>query len=212
MEQRERSELRLAVNVSIMRVRTTLSGWNGGPGLMTFYYTFSGGTPTNAEATEAAARVRAFLQAMRSNFPAILTAQVSGAVDDVDAATGSLVGGATGTTPAAVTGGGTVSLNDPHSQALLGLQTSLVIGGRRVKGHTFLGPLDSGVVSAGLLASTSASGILTAAASLTTLISTAIGLVVWHRPKGTPHVGGQAVPVTGFTCPTKLAVLRSRRD
>jgi len=200
--------------MSIMRVRTTLTGWGGGPGLNTFYFTGAGSTPTVGEATEAAARVRAFWNAIRSNFDPGFSAQVSGAMDTIDPSTGHLDGGVVGTTPAVVVGNGTGGFNDFASMALLQLQTVTITRNRRLKGRCFLGPLADGVTTGGLLAAGSVSGIATGALQLTTLILTAVTPQVWQRPMtdGNGFHPGSIGAITGFVCTSKLAVLRSRRD
>lgn len=195
---------------SLIRVRAVGTGWAGGPGLMTFY--FSGSTtPTGSEALEASARVRSALNGCITVIPAGVTWQVSGACDVLDDATGALVGSLSNTDPAVVTGTGTTGLQPPASAALIRFTTSAVINGRRLQGRRFFSPLPgSSLATTGLLTSAAQSSLTAGFGLLVVQITTPITHRVWHRPG--PLGPGSSSASTGNSTPTKLAVLRSRRD
>lgn len=195
---------------SLMRVRAVGQGWTGGPGLMTFFFSGSA-SPTNAEAVEAAARVRAVLASAVGEIPTGVTWQVQGQVDVIEDSTGVLVGGQTVTAPAVVTGSGAGGLAPIASAALTRFATNSVVNGRRLQGRTFLSPLRAGAVSAqGTLLTASKTTLTTAYGLLVVQITTPITHRVWHRP-GPLGVGSSAASVQNFV-QDKLAVLRSRRD
>jgi len=193
-----------------MRVRTTLTGWSGGPGLCTNYFRGAGAVPTATEMAEGANRVRAFWNSAKGLYFTAWNAQVSGAIDLLDETTGRLTGGAGVTTPAVVVGSGLSTINDVASMPILQLNTAAVVQNRRVRGRMNLGPTDTGQTTAGGLSSGAITAFTAAANFFFVLVNVPITPVVWHRPVS--HLGGSYADVTGFSLPTKLGVLRSRRD
>lgn len=196
------------------RVRAVLSNWVGGPGLATFYFAGPGNV-SGAEALEGAARVRAFFNGAVSSLLANVQVQVSNQVDVLLAETGELVGGFTVAAQALVTGSSAADAYSPAICALVKHETGVFEAGRRVTGRTFIGPLSEAIVTSGTF--NNAASLKTAADLLTTQITTAVGQVVWHRPKPVSptnpvFVNGSSALVSGHSVPTKLAVLRSRRD
>jgi hypothetical protein len=194
----------------MMRVRTTLNGGSGLPGLNTFYFNGSAPTPITADASDVCARVRAFWLAIVGLMPTGHVQLVNPAVDLVDSADGSLTGGLVATTPLSTTGtGGTVG--PTSSEMLLSLETAAIVAGRRLRGHSFIGPhAITNVDNLGQLGATQRSTLQSAANAMITGSTTSFP-VVWHRP-GVGGGGGTNAAVTAFVARTKLAVLRSRRD
>lgn len=197
--------------VDMMRVRVTQTGYTGGPGLMTFYFQ-SAATPGTAEATEVCQRVQAFCTTASSAWFTAVSSQVSGQVDLLDPGTGILTGSIIVTSPTAVAGSGGANNTAISTAALLTHNTSTVVGGRRLKGRTFISPLStSALTAAGLITSTLVTALGNAGGKLGTVILTSgVNPVVWHRPKS--GSGGLAVSTAGWSASNKPAVLRSRRD
>lgn len=181
------------------RVRVT---WSGspvtGPGLTTFY---------RDDSVTSVADILTLFGSLANKFPPGITWTVPSEVDVMDASTGILTGGAS------MAGGGTqVSTGtDTRFAAGVGARivwgTTTVIGGRRVKGSSFLVPLEGYCYAAdGTLDATNASQIQTA---VNTFVSGG-DTVIWHRPSPGGSDGAQC-PVTSGTVPDKVSTLRSRR-
>lgn len=194
----------------MIRNRAQITGLTGLPGLFTAY--FVGSTPaTTAEATEAAARVRAFWEAIKANIWSPASIVFTGVCDVLDPATGTLTGGLSGTLPVATTGGDTFQSLPLGVAALLRYSTSSIVAGRRVKGHAFIGPMTENVNGAdGKPSSTLQASLASAGAALGTTIVTPLAHVVWHRPGGAG--AGAAVAVTGYSSSDVWSMLRSRRS
>jgi hypothetical protein len=196
--------------MSIMRIRTVISGSQGLPGLSTTYANGAGVTPITADAADMVARVRAFWDGIKALLPNTSIILVSGQVDLLDPANGELSGGLSTTAPGAVLGTGTESL--PQASAiLLQCETGVIIAGRRLRGRTFISPVDQVTNVDGLVSSTSRSTIITSATVSLTGVTTSVP-VVWHRPSAAAPSGGSVSPVTSYNVGSNFAVLRSRRD
>ena len=194
----------------MLRVRAVLNGWEGGPGLMTFYFL----TPLQnaAAAARVVGNVHDFLFSPVSSFlPSSVTAQVLGEVDVLDASNGHITDTLSAPIPPPVVGAGSASKAPPSVAALLRLQTATFIAGRRVRGRIFISPLAGTVVTSdGVLSNTQQAFGDAARASMVAVLDPGDTWVVWHRPK--LGVGGSAAAITATSMPFKLAVLTSRRD
>lgn len=93
------------------------------------------------------------------------------------------------------------------TQVLLRWVTGSVLGGRFVRGRTFIPGLSVSHLTNGNLSTTAISGCQAAQSSF---LGAGTGFGVWHRPKG--GVGGALVPASGGTTWQELAVLRRRRN
>lgn len=201
---------------NIYRVRTVLSGWQGGPGLATHY--FETGVTNNAtDALVAAARVRGAWDVVKGVFAGTTTMQVQGQVDVLDCQNGALVGSFGVTPPAVVTGTGAGVTGPAEVAGGLIYSASVVINGRRLVGRTNISPLRAGETatvspSAGLNSGIDAMGV----ALLTISPPASIPLVVWHRPTRltptSPLANGAEYPALTSTHAGKFFALRSRRD
>lgn len=186
---------------SIARVRALWSGFVGAPGYTTLYFDASSTPPPTAA-------MRSWFQGMNSVLPSVVTIQVPGTGDLLESSTGVIIGTWTTAVPAAVTGVGAGVYAAP-SGLITNFATGSVIAGRRLRGRSFIVPINgtmydsNGTLSAPALAAMSATNgtFLTAVAS---------SLIVWHRPVG--GAGGDFGAVTAITTPDKTCVLRSRRD
>lgn len=202
---------------SLIRVRVESTGWSGANGLNTFYFS-SLTTPTpQAEATEAAARVRAFLAAIAGTggiFGAGWSASLAPTVDVLNDQGGTLIGvlDAVDTTP--VLGDPLLRVGPTNATALLRMGTAGIVDGRLVRGRANLGPVAEGLWLAGEIQTATRTGVEAAAEThLQTPISLAIEPVVWSRPKaGTPGRLGSQHPVLEYSVSPKAGTLRSRRD
>lgn len=193
---------------NMYRVRSTLSGWVGGPGLATFYYTVEDPTGEGvlAHAQGCADRVRAAWSNMLNMFPAFMRIDVQPTVDVIQDATGALVASHVATGLAQVSGdAGGLSL--PQASMLcINFLTLDIIDGHRVRGRSFVGPLKANEDADGTPTSTQ----LTQMAEFGDDIAYgAHPQLIWHRPKA--GSGGKACAVTGHITKDRFAVLRSRR-
>ena len=194
----------------MLRVRTVISGFVGGPGLLTQYFL----TPLEdaAAATRCVSYVRSLWDSALSGvMPTGVSFQISGDVDVITSQSGVITNTLSVGGGAPFVGKGGVSTAPPVLAGLLQLRTSTFIAGRRVQGRIFVSPMGAAqIASDGLLTNPGQTGIAGAFAFLEPQLAAGDTWVVWHRPK--LGVGGQAVPITSSSTPFKLAVLTSRRD
>src|SRR5450759_2336518 len=178
----------------MLRVRDALSGWDGGRGLMTFYFT------TALQNADAASRVAGAVRTLlfspiSSSWPTGVSAQVSGDVDILDASSGDVTGTLSVAAPAVVPGVGGSSKAPSAVAALVTLTTSVFLGGRRVRGRIYVSPLaGTAVASDGLLASTHQADLAGLLAFISGSLDEGDSWVVWHRPAS--GVGGSACGIT----------------
>lgn len=193
----------------LMRVRASWSGYAGGPGLSTFYFSGSA-VPTAAEALEAVQRVQAVFTAGKSAIPLVCAIQVSNQVDVIATQTGVLTNSILVAAQTAIAGTRSGTIGASTNMVLAQYVTGTYVNGKRVRGRTFWGPVGQADVTqttvTGVLVSAVQGAVLQAGIQITTPITHC----VWHRPVN--QTGGADAPVTGYTASTKVAVLRSRRD
>lgn len=195
----------------IMRIRTVLSGWQGAPGLGTHYFLPGTAGGVTADAVDCCGRVRAFWLAAQGIFPTTMGFQVSGSVDLLEAVDGTLTGGLSGGSPAGTAGSNANTFAPFATMVLLRAQTGVVIGGRRVLGRFFLGPVATNQNVNGVPTAAAGSSATAAGAALNSGATASVP-VVWHRPHGSPPAGGLHVPISGYQASPEFAILRSRRD
>jgi len=196
---------------NLLRVRTVLSYFSGGPGLNTIYWI--PGTPggVTADATDAVARVRAMWLAMAPQFSSSMQFQTSNDVALIDEVTGTLTGSLAAAGVAGVAGTGGSNNEVVAAMLLVRLRTAGVRNGRLVKGRWYLGPVGAGVANGlGTVTTGNVTAMNTAANALLTGGATASVPCVWHRPKDLAP--GAGFPVTSASTWDQFAVLRSRRD
>lgn len=102
-------------------------------------------------------------------------------------------------------GSGSVPVPDA-TQGLLQWRTNAIVGGRFLRGRTFVPGLGIGQTALGNILPAAATTLNTAA---TALIASGADLKVWHRPVA--GSGGLTDSVTSATVWSELAVLRRRR-
>jgi hypothetical protein len=136
------------------RVRVLWQNFNGAPGYSNHYV----GSLVTAQTA-----IRTFYNALVSILPTAMTIQVPNSGDQVQEATGQIIGAWSGTAQTVVTGTGTASYSGA-SGAIVNWRTSAVINGRRPMGRTFIVPLASSQYDAqGSLVSSAVNQIQTAA-------------------------------------------------
>ncbi len=193
----------------MIRVRAVGTGWTGGPGLTTFYFSEGVLPIDNAMAVNLTGRVRAYFDAVRPYTASGISWQVDPVIAAINAATGLLTQEVSANpAPAPVTGSGGAVVG-PAFVALVGrLRTNAFQDGRRIQGRTFYSPLSSQFTDS----TTPESGAQAAqVAGLTALLTTGGGapLVVWQRPK--PGRPGAVFSVDTVSSAPEFGVLRSRR-
>lgn len=180
------------------RVQTIATGLQGGEWLSTMYFSTSGGSAAAAKSA-----VTAFWTACAPVISSNVSMVVQADVFDIDPADGAILGVEV-TTQTTVLGTESASPLAGATQGLLRLFTGAYLGGRQVRGRTYIwGPTVDQLASGG----TSGTYRSTVNAAAATLIADAGSqLVVWSRKNEV------AVPVSNGVMWTEFAVQRSRRD
>ena len=182
------------------RHRTVWSGFVGGPGVTTLYWSDVTGPNLTAWNTH--------LTAIAARYPSVITWTSQNTGDRIDDATGAIVGAWTVGAVAPVVATGTGGYFAPAGN-VINWRTAGIVNGKRVRGRTFMVPLNgSSQDTDGSIATASISTLRTALASFVT--AAAADLRVWHRP--VDGSGGSSHVVTAADIPDKACVLRSRRD
>lgn len=181
------------------RVRTALSGGSGGAGLSTMYFDATGGLT----AQNAATAVRTFWATIANRISNNYTMTVEPLVYEINASTGQPVG-VTGTTTTPVSGTDSADEEPWATQGLIFWNTGNFIGGREIRGRTFVPGPTSVSGSGGAPAAAYTAGLASAAAALIADVNT--DLEVYSR------LHTSAVSVSAASVWSKWAVLRSRRD
>jgi hypothetical protein len=193
------------------RVRATINGVQGLPGLFTAYYesdTISSGT----DALACANRVRSAWDVFKTSFTPAVSVSVQSIVDLLDEESGELLNSFAVTPPALVVGTAAGAGAPNEVAAGLVYETGSIVNGRRLRGRSFLSPLSHTAVAgtippAGTVTNVNAMGVALIGA---TPPLSPLPHVVWSRPK--PGVNGSLHPSLAATCAAKFFVLRSRRD
>lgn len=183
----------------LQRYRVAMSGFTGGPGIMTLYLSTS---------VADYAPIRIFATSLASVQPNGLTYTFPSSIDIINESNGQLTGSIGVTPPAVVT---SIVASAPYSApsgAIIRWVTSAIINGTRLVGRTFVVPLAQTSYQAdGTLASATITTLQNAANTL--LSSYGDGIKVWSRPK--PTIAGQYATALSGTVPDMAAILRSRR-
>lgn len=193
--------------MAILRTTAVWSGFAGAPGYTNFFFAaFGSGDSAELEV----ARTREFFRALSSDLPESVTIQVQQEAAILDEATGDLQSYVqVETAPTPVTGG-SGAVFSAASGAVVSWNTDTVVRGRRVRGRTFIVPLDTTAYDAqGTLASSTIS-LLNDAANALRGDGSGPQLVIWARPR--TGADGAIAPVTSHRVADRVAVLRSRRD
>jgi hypothetical protein len=190
-------------------IKCVWTGVSGLPGVNTFYATSDPSSPTTP--------IRAFYDAIKAQLAPGVSIQVPSSGDTIEETTGEITGSWSVTpAPAVVVSGGSGVYAAPVG-AVVNWHTDGIVNGRRVRGKTFLVPLDGDAFQSDGSLGVTALGVIRAAADA--LAAAADPISVWHRPTlaspGPPPVynaDGEGFTVNAASVPDMAAVLRSRRD
>lgn len=183
----------------MLRVRTVFSGVQGAPWLSTAYFS---GADTQTGANAAVAAIGAFWGTLDNRIDSRVTWATQVEVSQLDVA-GNLTGSFT-TTPQTGTGGGAGAPAPIATQGLIVWRTGTFIGGRELKGKTFVPGVTTSDITNGLPNATYLANLNAAAATLNAV--TAPDLVIWSRKNSSTST------VSSGTAGVQFAVMRSRRD
>lgn len=207
---------------NILRVKAKWTGFSGAPGYSNFYFRdFSAGEPTDTDADAAADRVETFFNAIPAYLTNATRITLQSDADVINELDGKIVSVLNAGARTAIAGTGGVGGYSAASGAVITWRTNGVVVGRRVRGRTFLVPLAAPAYAAdGTITSGLVNTLTTAGQALISAAGTP-DLGVWARPTE-QHINarGETVPArTGIwyvassvTVPSKVSVLRSRRD
>lgn len=197
--------------MSILRVRTELTGFIGSPGLMTQYFSRAVGINDSTAAQQAVDRVRDAMLTSPGAFPSALQWRVQGQVDLLEETTGQLVNSFNVTERSGV---GTYAggFGPGPAGACVRWVTDEFKNGRRVIGKTFIVPGPTNAYETnGTLTSTFIGLMQAWGDAMNNAGAIDLVFVVWSRP--TPGAAnGTKHGVVGNVVQDKAAVLRSRRQ
>lgn len=192
--------------VNISRVRASITGFPGGPGVSTFYC---------LNPVTFIPLLTTYYTNLSSNRPAGCAVQVENVGDVLDPLSGALTGSWSGPAQAALPGFGTGAYPAPAGLCVT-WNTGTVLDRKRLRGRTFMVPLAGDQYqNDGSLSALSQSNHQINASTL--VADAAANFVVWHRPRPVSlrypvaRAGGYAAVVSA-NVRDKVAVLRSRRD
>jgi hypothetical protein len=171
-----------------------------GPGVSTFYFAESGSGWTSS--------LVSFFDGIKARHPNTIAWSIPNHGDLIDVASGEITGTWTDGTANAVPGTGTI----PYMQGVgyrFVWSTGGIRSGRRVKGSTFMCPMDGGMLdAAGTLGTVQITALNTLAASLIT--ASTHDMRIYSKPhKGAAD--GISSSVESVTVPDAISWLRSRR-
>jgi hypothetical protein len=188
--------------MTMYRTRVSWTGFPGAPGVSTFY---------EQTAITLPAKLRTFYEAVKAYLPSNVTLSYASSGDLIDETTGGLTGDWSVTPTPANTVGTLGQVYAAPVGVVVNWRTSGIVNGHRVRGRTFLVPVQQDTAT-GVPNPTAIAAIQAAA---TALVAAAPNMCIWARPvlAPLPHPrAGSAHAVTAAAVPGKYVVLRSRRD
>lgn len=201
----------VAVMTSVFRVTAVWNGFVGAPGYTKFaFQDLTDATSRNA----AGAKVRQLFEDTKAYRQSTWSVAVQAAIDELDMATGALLGTAAMTVvPAASVGSAAAIGFAGGSGFCVTWNTGLIFARRRVRGRTFFVPATACFDPDGTLVATALTAINAAAATFIT--PTAPRPNIWQRQWSTAHppvqIGGGLAPIETYTLRDSASQLRSRR-
>lgn len=193
------------------RVRVALTGFQGGPGVATFYFL---GLQTARQS------LQTMWTDLAASMPDDVTVRVESTGDIIESTDGSLVGTWAKDPLPPIPGLSGASYSAPSGYMIRWL-TGSIVGGKRVRGRTFVVPLASTAYGVnGQLAAIFPSQIEPVTNAF--VFEQSLDFVIWSRPFAgsaatptraarPPRLGSHSL-VKSSVVPIKVAVLRSRRD
>lgn len=187
-----------------MAIQRLRCAWSGtaveGPGLTTFYAEADGTLAIQVGAS-------GFFDALKTLIPTGTTIQIPGGGDLIDELTGSLLGTWGSGTTTTINGTAAGSFAGGVGMRVV-WETGTVRAGRRVRGSTFVVPLNSTAYDT---SGTLTNGAVTAgqAAVSAMLAQVPTQMRIWSRPR--PGLVGAAIPVASGRVPDQVSWLRTRR-
>lgn len=197
----------------IGRLRASISGFAGAPGVNTFYFFgASVGSFTATDAANARTAVETFYTAIKSLYVNSTTVLCDSNVDIIDVITGQVTGSVNAGVATGITGSGGLSAAPRAAAVCVSWSTGYPVGRRILRGRTFLSPCASGAFGTdGNVQSSMITTVTNAASAL--MGSASADLAIWHRPHPlTSGNNGVAASAVSLKINPKGAVLRSRRD
>jgi hypothetical protein len=168
----------------------------------------STGVSTVQAAADAARAFFSSSYSVGAFLPAGVSISFDPTVDVLEEVNGELTSTVPVTAPGTITGSGNARYA-AVAGACVTWRTGDFVGGRRVRGRTFLVPVDGGALGLdGSLDDTFRGFINTAAAAL---VASAPEFVIWRRPTSHAAADGSAHIVGSGSCQDKTAFLTSRR-
>lgn len=195
------------------KVTINWTGFPGGPGYSNLYFRDISGSEAIDQAVvdSAVSKVEAWIGYWRNRLPTAVTTGVDPTVESVESSTGELQGFWTASVSAPAAGLGVAAFSAP-SGACVSWYTSTVRNGRRMRGRTFIVPLDINSYEAD---GTLIPVIISATPAVNNaMIATGAGaeLGIWARPTTRGGSDGQWALVTAARLNDRPAMLTSRRD
>lgn len=187
----------------------TWAGFIGAPGYTNMHF-LDPDPISQAGLDQTALRLHNFWDAMEAHLPGPVTITLPNILEELDTATGELIAEHPFEPGTLIDGTGS-SVFAAAAGACINWNTVGIVNGRRLRGRTFIVPLQASSFEAdGTLTSTVRTALITAGNALADA-SIGIDLAVWHRPSPGGS-DGAAAGVTTCTVNDRGAVLRSRRD
>lgn len=182
----------------IRRIRVEWNGLTGLPGISTFY---------SGNAVDVTTELATFFGTIKDLFPGPASWNIPGSGDLIDDATGTLTGGWSGGTNTTVNSGAGTAGYAAGVGGFIRWGTGAIVGGRRLRGRTFLTSLKSDQYDS---AGTLITSFLTTVGGAAATLQGAGKLLIWHRPPPGGSSGTSSL-VTSQFLPDKVTALRSRR-
>lgn len=182
----------------LYRVQIVSTGVAGSPYYTTFHFLGSAGS-----ASQAAVDAAGFWGVCDGYMSSSLTWDLDTAVETIDSNTGNVIG-VTDVSPASGTGAAAGDMLPPSNQGLVRWRTGQYVGGREIRGKTFLPAQMEANSTSGEPTSTMITGVENGA------------LALWSSPNSQLVVYSRTynayAPVSSGSMWGRWAVLRSRRD
>lgn len=193
--------------MTILRVTTEWTGFQGAPGYTNFFFTTD---PGGGDPQSAIDQTAEFWDTVKGLVPAAATFNVQAEVTAIDEATGQAEAFLPPVNdPPVIEATGQGSYTAPAG-ALIHWNTNGVRNGRRVRGRTFLVPMITSRADDDGTLDSQALNLLNAGIDVMVGDGFDSTFCVWARPGAAG--AGQVWPVTSGHAPDRISVLRSRRD